>query len=315
MDHVTLSVIVPCYNEERGIHELHYRVTRVCQAHIGDSYELLLINDGSRDTTWQLMKEIAGLDHHVVAINLSRNFGHQLALSAGLQLCRGELIFMLDADLQDPPELLPDMVARLNEGFDVVYGQRIKREGETLFKKASAFAFYRLLNKLVDIDIPPDTGDFRLINRRVVDILNKMPEHYRFIRGMVSWIGLRQTAFPYERAARFAGESKYPIRKMLRFSMDAITSFSVRPLRLASYIGILFGVCAFFLLLYIIINYFLGYSVKGWTSLVVLILFLGGIQLIVAGVMGEYLGRLYIEAKGRPMFVIQEIISNSTSQS
>ena len=317
-----LSVVVPCYNEEDGLLELHRRVSAVCHSCVGDAYELVLVNDGSSDATWKIMRELSEVDKHVVAVNLSRNHGHQLALSAGLQMCRGERIFIIDADLQDPPELLPKMMERMDDGCDVVFGQRIKREGETAFKKASAFAFYRLLNRMVDIDIPQDTGDFRLMSRRAVDILNSMPEHHRFIRGMVSWIGMRQEALPYERAARFAGESKYPLSKMIRFAIDAITGFSVRPLRMASYLGICFGIATLFLLAYALAQYFLGKTVEGWTSLAVIILALGSVQLFVAGVMGEYLGRLYIETKGRPLFVIQEVVcsnelvhENSTSRS
>jgi glycosyltransferase involved in cell wall biosynthesis len=307
----SLSVVVPCYNEEEGVLELHRRITAVCQACVGDEYELVLVNDGSKDATWQIMRELTEKDKNVVAINLSRNHGHQLALSAGLQLCKGDRIFIIDADLQDPPELLPKMMQRMDDGCDVVYGQRIKREGETAFKKASAFAFYRLLRRLVDIDIPRDTGDFRLMSRRSVDILNSMPEHHRFIRGMVSWIGMRQEAMPYERAARFAGETKYPLSKMIRFAIDAITGFSVRPLRLASYLGFCFGIATMFLLAYVIISYLLGNTVQGWTSLAIIILALGSVQLFVAGVMGEYLGRLYTESKGRPLFVIQEVVCSS----
>ncbi|MDO8370149.1 MAG: glycosyltransferase family 2 protein [Candidatus Nitrotoga sp.] len=306
-----LSVVVPCYNEEDGVLELHRRVSAVCLGCVGVDYELVLVNDGSRDATWKIMRELSEVDKHVVAVNLSRNHGHQLALTAGLQMCRGERVFILDADLQDPPELLPKMMERMDGGCDVVFGQRIKREGETAFKKASAFAFYRLLNSMVDIDIPRDTGDFRLISRRAVDILNSMPEHHRFIRGMVSWIGMRQEALPYERAARFAGETKYPLSKMIRFAIDAITGFSVRPLRIASYLGICFGIATLSLLGYVIVNYFLGHTVEGWTSLAVIILTLGSVQLFVAGVMGEYLGRLYIESKGRPLFIIQEVVCSN----
>jgi dolichol-phosphate mannosyltransferase len=257
------------------------------------------------------MCDLTEHDKNVVAINLSRNHGHQLALSAGLQLCRGERMFIIDADLQDPPELLPKMMHRMDDGCDVVFGQRIKREGETAFKKASAFVFYRLLNRLVDIDIPRDTGDFRLMSRRSVDILNSMPEHHRFIGGMVSWIGMRQEALPYERAARFAGETKYPLSKMIRFAIDAVTGFSVRPLRLASYLGLCFGLATFLLLAYVMGHFFIGKSVEGWTSLAVIILALGSVQLFVAGVLGEYLGRLYIESKGRPLFVIQEVVCSA----
>lgn len=305
-----LSVVVPCYNEEEGVLELHRRVTAVCREQLGDDYELVLINDGSKDATWKLMRELSAADSHVVAINLSRNHGHQLALSAGLQICRGERVFILDADLQDPPELLAKMMERMDAGRDVVYGQRIKREGETLFKKASAHYFYRILDRMVDIDIPADTGDFRLMSRRAVDLLNSMPEHHRFIRGMVSWIGLDQEALPYERSARFAGETKYPLSKMIKFAIDAITGFSVRPLRLASYFGICFGAATLLLLVYVLIHYFTGNSVDGWTSLAVIMLALGSIQLFVAGVMGEYLGRLYVETKGRPLFIIQEVVSS-----
>jgi len=269
------------------------------------------VNDGSKDATWKIMCEISRTDKQVVALNLSRNYGHQLALSAGLQMCRGERVFVLDADLQDPPELLPQMMVRMDDGCDVVFGQRIKREGENFFKKISAYVFYRLLDRMVDIDIPPDTGDFRLMSRRAVDVLNSMPEHHRFIRGMVSWIGLRQEALPYDRAARFAGETKYPLSKMIRFAIDAITGFSVRPLRMASYFGVYFGIATLLLLAYVFINYFTGRSVDGWTSLAVIVLALGSVQLLVVGVMGEYLGRLYVESKGRPLFIIQEVVSSS----
>lgn len=307
----SLSVVVPCYNEEEGVRELHRRVTAVCQSCVGDAYELVLVNDGSSDATWKLMCELSELDKNVVAVNLSRNYGHQLAVSAGLQMCRGERIFIIDDDLQDPPELLPKMMERMDDGCDVVYGQRIKREGETAFKKSSAFVFYRLFNWMVDIDIPRDTGDFRLMSRRAVDILNSMPENHRFIRGMVSWIGMRQEALPYERAARFAGETKYSLSKMIRFSIDAITGFSIRPLRMASYFGICFGIATLLLLSYVLVTYFLGKTVEGWTSLAVIILALGSVQLFVAGIMGEYLGRLYMESKRRPLFVIQEVVCST----
>lgn len=310
MTDVKLSVVVPCYNEEDGVGELHRRVSEVCKSYIGNSYELVFVNDGSKDSTWQLMLDLVSVDPHVVAINLSRNHGHQLALSAGLSICRGARVFILDADLQDPPELLPSMMARMDDGCEVVFGQRIKREGETAFKKISAYAFYRLLDRMVDIDIPRDTGDFRLMSRRAIDILNKMPEQHRFIRGMVSWIGLRQEAVPYERSARFAGETKYPLSKMIRFAVDAITGFSVRPLRFASYFGIAFGLLALLLMIYVFFYYFTGRSVDGWTSLAVCVLALGSVQLFVAGVMGEYLGRLCVESKGRPLYIIQEVASS-----
>lgn len=310
-----LSIVIPCYNEADGLRELHRRISAVC-AQQGDlSYELVLINDGSRDATWPLMQMLAAEDSHLVCINLSRNHGHQLALSAGLTICRGERIFILDADLQDPPELLPQMMTRMDAGADVVFGQRIKREGETAFKKASAYAFYRLLDRLVDIDIPRDTGDFRLMSRRALDVLNSMPEQNRFIRGMVSWIGLRQEALPYDRASRFAGETNYPLAKMLRLAIDAITGFSVRPLRLASYCGLLFGLCCLLMIGFVVVDYSLGHTVSGWASLTIIILAVGSVQLMVAGVMGEYMGRLYMESKRRPLFVIDEVVTNPLAHS
>jgi polyisoprenyl-phosphate glycosyltransferase len=310
MDGLKLSVVVPCYNEAGGILELHQRVSLACQALVGHSYELVLVNDGSSDLTWKIMRGICATDSHVVAINLSRNYGHQLALSAGLKMSRGARVFILDADLQDPPELLPEMMMRLDEGYDVAFGVRIERQGESFFKKASAHFFYRILDRLVDIDIPPDTGDFRLMSRRAVDILNDMPEQDRFIRGMVSWIGLRQAGVPYERSGRFAGNSHYTIGQMIRLAVDAITGFSTRPLRIASYVGLSCSVATFLLLMYIVLQHFAGRTVQGWTSLAVIILGLGSIQMLIIGIIGEYLGRLYMEAKKRPLYLIQEVVAS-----
>lgn len=306
-----LSVVIPCYNEDEGLIELHHRVSKVCSGCVGSDYEIVLVNDGSKDKTWDVMQQLAKDDHHIVAVNLSRNYGHQLALSAGLQICCGDRIFILDADLQDPPELLTKMMERMDAGCDVVFGQRIKREGETAFKKATAFTFYRLLNSLVDIDIPNDTGDFRLISRRAVEVLNSMPEQHRFIRGMVSWIGMRQESLLYERAARFAGETKYPLSKMIRFAIDAVTGFSIKPLKMASYLGVCFGLASLLLIFYVIIQFYLGETVQGWTSLAVIVLILGSVQLFVIGIVGEYLGRLYMESKGRPLYIIQDVIKSN----
>jgi dolichol-phosphate mannosyltransferase len=244
---------------------------------------------------------------HVVGINLSRNYGHQIALTAGLEVCRGELIFILDADLQDPPELLPAMVEKMEQGHDVVYGQRVRRAGETWFKKATAYLFYRGLSRLADVDIPRDTGDFRLMTRRALDALNAMPERYRFVRGLVTSIGFSQTALPYQRDARFAGETNYPLRKMLAFAVDAITSFSTVPLRMASWLGVAFGLAAIAALSWVGLAYFTSGTVQGWTSLAALILIIGSIQMLMLGVFGEYLGRMYMETKRRPLYVIQEI--------
>lgn len=314
-----LSVVIPCYNEAEGLRELYRRVSEVCTNSVANDFEIVLVNDGSSDATWSVMNELCEIsDSHVVAVDLSRNHGHQLALTAGLELCKGQRILVLDADLQDPPELLPEMLRAMDLGADVVYGQRIKREGETAFKKVTAYGFYRVLNRLVDVEIPRDTGDFRLMSRKALQILQSMPEQHRFIRGMVSWIGLKQVAIPYERAARFAGETKYPLSKMIKFAIDAITGFSIRPLRMASYFGAIFAILALLLLLYVVVNYFTGQQVHGWTSLAVIVLGIGSVQLLVAGVMGEYLGRLYMEAKKRPLFIIKEVVTHrptSTSKS
>lgn len=302
-----LSIVIPVYNEEDGLDALVSRVTNAAQACFGADYEFILVNDGSRDASWAKICAAAERDPRIVAINLARNHGHQLALTAGLHHVRGELVFVLDADLQDPPELLAPMLARLREGHDVVYGQRIKRRGETAFKRGTAALFYRTLDKLVDTRIPPDTGDFRLMTRRVVDQLNAMPERYRFIRGLVSFVGFSQVAFPYERDARFAGETKYPLRKMVALAVDAVTSFSVVPLRFASHLGMLFGLAGLASLAGILWVWLAGGTVQGWASLAALILIMGSVQLLVLGVFGEYLGRMYMEAKHRPLFLIAEV--------
>lgn len=291
-----------------NLHELYQRLSQACQSLLQDDYELILINDGSRDQTWPIMLKLAEQDSKLVAVNLSRNYGHQLALTAGLHLCRGRRVFILDADLQDPPELLPKMMERMDRGFDVVFGQRKKRDGETWFKRISAASFYRCLDRIADIDIPLDTGDFRLMSRRSVDIINAMPESARFIRGMVSWIGLPQDAFHYERAARFAGRTNYPLGKMIKFALDAITGFSTRPLRLASYLGLAMGGVSTLLLFYVIGSYVRGDVVQGWTSLAVIVLVVSSAQLLMIGLLGEYLGRIYLESKRRPLYVIQDVV-------
>jgi glycosyltransferase involved in cell wall biosynthesis len=304
-----LSIVVPCYNEHGNLLELHRRVTGVCNAGIVPDYELVLVNDGSKDGTWNDIAALHASDPHVVGVNLSRNYGHQIALSAGLSLCRGQRVLILDADLQDPPELLPDMWAAMDAGGDVVYGVRSERLGESWFKRISASFFYRFLASIVDVAIPMDAGDFRLINRRALDVLVAMPEQHRFIRGMVSWIGLNQVAIPYQRQPRYSGETKYPFTKMLRFAVDAITGFSIRPLRIASYFGIATGFLAFATFVYSIHGWFTGNTVVGWTSLMTVVLLLGTAQLLVMGIIGEYLGRLYIEAKQRPLFVLQDVLT------
>jgi polyisoprenyl-phosphate glycosyltransferase len=304
-----LSVVVPCYNETEVIAELYTRVSATCRKLFPGDYEFILVNDGSTDATWASICMLADADNSVVGVNLSRNHGHQLALTAGLSICRGKRIFILDADLQDPPELLEQMLALMDEGADVVYGQRSERTAETWFKKSSAHVFYRLLHRLVDIHIPADTGDFRLMSRRALDVLNAMPEQHRFIRGMVSWIGLRQIPISYQRQPRAGGATKYPLSKMLRFALDAITGFSIGPLRAASYMGFLFGIGGVATMIYAIHSWFTSNSVTGWTSLIMVVLLLGSTQLFVLGIIGEYLGRLYMETKRRPLFVIETIYS------
>ena len=303
----TLSVVTPCYNEAAGIAEFHRRVTAACVASVGKSYEIVLVNDGSTDATLAALTAIAGSDPHVVVIDLARNYGHQIALTAGLELCTGERILILDADLQDPPELLGPMMLEMDRGFDVVFGQRNTRQGESWFKITSAKAFYRLLQRMGDVKLAVDTGDFRLMSRRALDHLNAMPERYRFIRGMVSWIGLRQTAILYDRDARFAGETHYSLRKMIALALDAITSFSVVPLRLASHLGFFMGLMGVVALFYTIGSWITGNAVPGWTSLAVLVLIIGSGQFLVLGIFGEYLGRMYMETKRRPLYIINEI--------
>jgi len=306
---ICLSIVAPCYREELGLAELHRRTTQAAQSLVGDEFELILVNDGSPDGTWAGICALADRDPRVVGVNLSRNHGHQLALTAGLSVARGERILILDADLQDPPELLPQMMELLDQGADVAYGQRTQRAGESLFKRATASIFYRLLRRLSDVPIPQDTGDFRLLTRRVLEVLKGMPESHRFMRGMVSWVGFRQVAVPYLREVRVSGSSGYPLRKMLRLAFDAITGFSTRPLRLASLLGLVFGLLGAIGVAVTICAWAMGVTVPGWASVMVVVLTLGGIQLAVLGIIGEYLGRLYIEVKRRPLFIIEEIRS------
>jgi len=306
----TVSIVVPCYNEQEGLDELHRRIYETCKDISGWDYELILVDDGSKDTTRSIIEALSRLNDKVTGVFLSRNHGHQLALTAGLSMARGDRIFILDADLQDPPELLHDMMAVMDDGADVVYGQRRKRKGETAFKKLSAWAFYRGLNLLSEVDIPPDTGDFRLMSRKALDELNKMEERYRFIRGMVSWIGLRQEPFLYDRDARYAGETHYPLRKMIRFSLDAVTSFSIRPLKIAILGGFAMAALSALCIAYVVIGTMVGKTVPGWSSIIAAILFCSSVQLIMLGIIGEYLGRLYMESKNRPLFIIEDVVNS-----
>ncbi len=303
---IRYSIIVPLYNEEEVVCETHKRLSAVMSS-TGEEYEIVYVNDGSRDNTEKLVKEIMASDKHTCLINFSRNFGHQTAISAGMDNARGQAIVVIDADLQDPPEVILEMIAKWKEGYDVVYGKRSAREGETAFKKVTAKIFYRFLSSMTTIDIPNDTGDFRLIDRKVCDAMKTLNEKNRYVRGLVSWVGFKQTSVEYVRKERFAGETKYPLKKMLRFAGDAITSFSYKPLKLAGYAGYTLSIASFLYLLYIIIRKLtVGDFSIGWASTVAISLFFNGVVLIVLGIMGEYIGRIYDECKGRPLYIIDE---------
>ncbi len=308
MTRPALSVVIPCYNEAACLDLLHARVAAAARAAVGDSHEIVLVNDGSRDGSWAAMQRLAAADPRVVAINLSRNHGHQLALTAGLDLCAGEQILIIDADLQDPPELLADMRRAMQEQeADVVYAVRRRREGETFFKKLTAAAFYRVLDRVTDTPIPLDTGDFRLMSRRALDAFLSLPEQARFIRGMVAWVGFRQVPFAYDRAERHAGETNYPLGKMIRLAFDAVTGFSTAPLRFASHAGLALTGVSLLLFVYIAIGWLSGSAVQGWTSTMAVVVFLGAVQMFVLGMIGEYLGRLYVESKRRPLYLVADV--------
>ncbi|MBO9412709.1 MULTISPECIES: glycosyltransferase family 2 protein [unclassified Ruegeria] len=300
-----LSVVVPCMNEEDSLPALVERLIAATDAWSGDT-EILLVDDGSTDDTWDGICLQSQKHPRVRGLKLSTNRGHQVALTAGLMAATGERIFMLDADLQDPPELLSDMMAMMDRGYDVVYGRRSERKGESWFKKLTAHGFYRILNRLSDVPIPNDTGDFRLVSRRVLDAVLDMPERARFIRGMFAWAGFRQIGIEYVRDPRVAGETKYPMSKMIRLAFDALSSFSIKPLQIATRLAFLTLIVAALMLVYVFWSLILYSTVAGWASTVLVISFFSGIQLLTLGIIGEYLGRLYIEAKGRPLFFIDE---------
>ncbi|MGB3890920.1 MAG: glycosyltransferase family 2 protein [Priestia megaterium] len=303
---VKYSIVVPVYNEEEVIHETYRRLTEVMRS-TKEAYELLFVNDGSRDRTAEIIKEYSEQDPAVVLLDFARNFGPQIAITAGMDYARGEAVVVIDADLQDPPELILEMIEKWKQGFDVVYAKRTKRKGETYFKKQTAAMFYRFLRAMTDIDIPLDTGDFRLLDRKVCNQMNSIQEKNRFVRGLVSWVGFKQTAVEYERDERLAGESKYPLKKMLKLSMDGITSFSYKPLKLASYAGVtLSGIGFIYLLVVLYLKLFTDSTITGWSSLIVIQLFFSGIILIILGMIGEYIGRIYDETKNRPLYIVRE---------
>lgn len=303
---VRYSVVVPVFNEEAVISECYKRLKAVMEE-THDEYEIIFVNDGSRDSTKKLIDELCEKDKCVKLIDFSRNFGHQTAITAGMDNSLGQAVVIIDADLQDPPEVIPQMIEKWKEGFDVVYGKRAKRKGESFFKLITAKAFYRVLKSLTSFDIPVDTGDFRLIDRKVCDVMSSLTEKNRYVRGLVSWAGFRQTAVEYVRQERFAGETKYPLKKMLKFALDGITTFSYKPLKLASILGFLLSGFSFlYLLVVIFLKLFTDATVLGWASAMSVILFFNGIILIMLGIMGEYIGRIYEETKNRPLYVIRE---------
>jgi dolichol-phosphate mannosyltransferase len=302
----TFSLVGPVYNEAETLPLFVERLTGVMDG-LGEPWELLLVDDGSTDGSTERIRELARQDPRVRPVIFARNFGHQLAVTAGLDYSRGRAVIILDTDLQDPPEVIPDLVARWREGYEVVYAVRTEREGETWFKKLTAAVFYRLINRITDVQIPLDTGDFRLLDRKVVAVLNGMRERHRFPRAMAAWVGFRQIGVPYRRSARHAGETKYPFRKMFRLALNAVTGFSYVPLQLATYFGFAAaGLSALAIPLVIYIRLTGSQELAGQATTLIAVLFLGGVQLISLGILGEYIGRLYDEAKGRPLYVVRE---------
>ena len=300
-----LSVVVPCMNEEESLAALVDRLVQAIEPYRAQA-EIILVDDGSTDGTWDAILKAQNAVPELCGIRLSANRGHQVALTAGLESAKGARIFMLDADLQDPPELLHDMMAMMDRGYDVVYGRRAQREGETAFKKATAHLFYRFLNMMSDVAIPKDTGDFRLVSRTALDAVLAMPEKARFIRGMFAWVGFNQIGIEYRRAPRMQGETKYPLRKMLSFAMDAMTAFSTKPLKLATRLSFVSFCVSALMMVYVLRSLILFQTAPGWASIVVAISAFSGVQLLTLGILGEYVGRLYTEAKGRPLYFVSE---------
>jgi dolichol-phosphate mannosyltransferase len=303
----SITIIAPIFNEKENIPELYRRVSTVMES-TGESWELIMVDDGSTDGSTDVIRELAQNDQHVRPVIFARNFGHQIAVTAGWDFSRGQAVVIIDADLQDPPEVIPELIAKWREGYEVVYATRTEREGETWFKLFTASLFYRLIYRIADIDIPLDAGDFRLLDRKVVDVLNTMRERYRFPRGMTAWVGFRQVGVPYRRAARFAGETKYPFRKMFRLAINAITGFSYFPLQLATYLGFISASLSILAIPVVAVARLIGEeeAFYGQATTLIAVLFLGGIQLISLGILGEYIGRLYEEVKHRPLYIVRE---------
>jgi dolichol-phosphate mannosyltransferase len=301
-----ISAIVPSYNEEKNVPLIYKRLTDTL-SQISDKYEIIFVNDCSKDSTLSVIKQISEKDSHVKYISFSRNFGHQIAVSAGLDMCKGKAVVIIDGDLQDPPELILEMYKKYQEGYKVVYAKRKTREGETWFKKATAKLFYRFLAAMTSIEIPVDVGDFRLIDKVIVNHLRNMPEKSKYIRGQISWIGYKQTFVEYHRDARLYGKTNYPLKKMLRLAFDGITAFSDKPLKMASAIGIISAILSLLAIVYALISHFIFDSaVSGWTSLIISVLFIGGVQLITIGIIGEYIARINNDVRNRPLYIIEE---------
>jgi polyisoprenyl-phosphate glycosyltransferase len=299
------SIVAPVFNEQELLPEFYRRAVAAMEQ-LGEPFELVLINDGSRDRTLQIMRELNEADPRVKVINFSRNFGHQLAITAGIDYARGDAVVVIDSDLQDPPEVILSLIAEWKKGTQVVFAVRTEREGETAFKKATATIFYRMIRKITNVDIPVDTGDFRLMDRRVVDALKQMREQKRFMRGLSVWVGFKQAGVGYKRDARKAGETKYPLRKMLKFAMDGITAFSYLPLQMATYTGFVIAVLGVIGIIAVILLRLLGTELAGQATTLVAVLFMGGVQLVCLGIIGEYLGRIYDEVKRRPLYIVAE---------
>lgn len=306
-----VSVVIPMYYEEEVANECYQRMKKVLTSLSNYHYEIVFINDGSKDKTLEILEEIAKEDPNVKVLSFSRNFGHQCAVTAGISYVTGDAIVIIDADLQDPPELIPDMLALWEQGYEVIYGKRKIREGESRFKLFTAKMFYQTLNALSDVDIPKDTGDFRLVDKKVIDVVNSLPEHNKFLRGLFSWVGFKQTPFEYERKERFAGKTKYPLKKMLKLASDGIISFSTKPLKMVGGLGILSVIASFIILAYSLLSYLFkwNYLTPGWTSLMITFTFLAGIILISLWMMGEYIARIYDEVKQRPQYIIDKKIN------
>jgi dolichol-phosphate mannosyltransferase len=303
-----ISLVVPVFNEEEVLPDFYDRAKRTLADLAGSRHELIFVDDGSKDRTPQLLNELARRDEQVVIVKLSRNFGHQIAITAGLDTARGDAVVIIDADLQDPPEVIQEFVAKWRDGYDVVYAIRKQREGETWLKLATAKYFYRLLRYFTKTDIPADVGDFRLLSRRAAAALRQLREHDRFVRGLVSWIGFPQTGVYYERDRRFAGTTKYSWRKMMSFATDALTSFSTAPLRLATWLGYATACAAVLYLASVVVQWWIGITVHGWATIMVGLLFIGSVQLICLGIIGEYVGRVFVASKGRPLYLVDRIV-------